>query len=105
MYKKAGEVSVNGRLAYIPQQAWIQNATLRDNILFCTPLIEHKYQDIIKRCQLLPDLQVLNAGDLTEIGEKGINLSGGQKQRVNIARAVYADADGKFQHEYFDEFN
>lgn len=82
------------RMAYVSQQAWIQNATLRDNILFgAGSLDEGRYQKVISDCALQPDLDILPAGDQTEIGEKGINLSGGQKQRVAIARAVYADAD------------
>nr|XP_020658695.1 canalicular multispecific organic anion transporter 1 isoform X1 [Pogona vitticeps] len=88
-----GHINIQGSLAYVPQQAWIQNATLKDNILFGSPLDETRYQKVIKACALLPDLQLLPAGDLTEIGEKGINLSGGQKQRVSLARAVYNNAD------------
>jgi ATP-binding cassette subfamily C (CFTR/MRP) protein 1 len=41
------------------------------------PYIEAKYKETIKICELKRDLQILPAGDLTEIGEKGINLSGG----------------------------
>ncbi|KAJ7325076.1 hypothetical protein JRQ81_018096 [Phrynocephalus forsythii] len=88
-----GHINIQGSLAYVPQQAWIQNATLKDNILFGSPLDEARYQKVIGACALLPDLQLLPAGDLTEIGEKGINLSGGQKQRVSLARAVYNNAD------------
>uniref|UniRef100_A0A8B9TPU0 Canalicular multispecific organic anion transporter 1 n=1 Tax=Anas platyrhynchos TaxID=8839 RepID=A0A8B9TPU0_ANAPL len=65
----------------------------RDNILFGSELDEARYQQVIKACALLPDLELLPAGDQTEIGEKGINLSGGQKQRVSLARAVYSNAD------------
>ena len=54
---------------------------------------EDRYWECVEKACLLPDLQVLPDGDLTEIGEKGINLSGGQKQRVNIARALYHDAE------------
>ena len=57
-------------MAYVPQQAWIQNATFRDNILFESPLDSVKYERIIKACALLPDIQILPGGDLTEIGEK-----------------------------------
>lgn len=57
-------------MAYVPQQAWIQNATLRDNILFESPLDNVKYERIIKACALLPDIEILPGGDLTEIGEK-----------------------------------
>ncbi|KFV53613.1 Canalicular multispecific organic anion transporter 1, partial [Gavia stellata] len=88
-----GHINIQGSLAYVPQQAWIQNATLKDNILFGSELNEARYQQVIKACALLPDLELLPAGDQTEIGEKGINLSGGQKQRVSLARAVYSNAD------------
>ncbi|CAG8815953.1 13829_t:CDS:2, partial [Racocetra persica] len=86
-------VLFGGNVGYCPQTTWIQNATLRDNITFGLPFNEEKYQQVIKDCCLEPDLEVLPAGDQTEIGEKGINLSGGQKQRVNIARTVYYNAD------------
>uniref|UniRef100_A0A3B5LYX7 ATP-binding cassette, sub-family C (CFTR/MRP), member 2 n=1 Tax=Xiphophorus couchianus TaxID=32473 RepID=A0A3B5LYX7_9TELE len=84
---------INGSLAFVPQQAWIQNATLRDNILFGSPYEEQRFEDVLEACALGPDLKLLSAGDLTEIGEKGINLSGGQKQRVSLARAAYSQAD------------
>ncbi|KAJ6635067.1 Multidrug resistance-associated protein 1, partial [Pseudolycoriella hygida] len=93
MEKIDGTVNVDGRIAYVPQQAWIQNATLQDNILFGRPLNEETYKKVIHACALTPDLEMLPAGDQTEIGEKGINLSGGQKQRVALARAVYSEAD------------
>ncbi|XP_055006086.1 ATP-binding cassette sub-family C member 3 isoform X5 [Boleophthalmus pectinirostris] len=93
MEKLEGEVSVRGSVAYVPQQAWIQNATLRDNILFGKPYQEAKYRCVLEACALTPDLEVLPGGDMTEIGEKGINLSGGQRQRVSLARALYSDAD------------
>lgn len=88
-----GNISIKGSLAYVPQQAWIQNATLKDNILFGAPLDENRYQQVLEACALLPDLEILPGKDLSEIGEKGINLSGGQKQRVSLARAVYQDTD------------
>ncbi|XP_014382478.1 canalicular multispecific organic anion transporter 1, partial [Alligator sinensis] len=88
-----GHINIQGSLAYVPQQAWIQNATLKDNILFGSALDEARYQRVLQACALLPDLELLPARDLTEIGEKGINLSGGQKQRVSLARAVYSEAD------------
>ncbi|XP_063163042.1 ATP-binding cassette sub-family C member 2 isoform X2 [Candoia aspera] len=88
-----GHINIQGSMAYVPQQAWIQNATLKDNILFGSPLDEARYQQVLEACALLPDLQLLPGGDLTEIGEKGINLSGGQKQRISLARAVYSNAD------------
>ncbi|XP_030195268.1 canalicular multispecific organic anion transporter 2 isoform X1 [Gadus morhua] len=93
MEKIEGDVAVRGSVAYVPQQAWIQNATLRDNILFGKPFAEQKYHSVLEACALTPDLEVLPGGDMTEIGEKGINLSGGQRQRVSLARSLYSDAD------------
>ncbi|KAK3738617.1 hypothetical protein RRG08_040275 [Elysia crispata] len=93
MEKMAGTVNVRGSVAYVPQQAWIQNNTLRNNILFGRPMDTALYMKCLEGCALQPDLDILPAGDLTEIGEKGINLSGGQKQRVSLARALYAQAD------------
>ncbi|NWX50785.1 MRP3 protein, partial [Steatornis caripensis] len=93
MEKLEGEVAVKGSVAYVPQQAWIQNATLRDNILFSQAPNEQKYQSVLEACALKTDLEVLSGGDQTEIGEKGINLSGGQRQRVSLARAVYSNSD------------
>uniref|UniRef100_A0A8K9UYB0 ABC-type glutathione-S-conjugate transporter n=1 Tax=Oncorhynchus mykiss TaxID=8022 RepID=A0A8K9UYB0_ONCMY len=91
--KRSGHVSVKGSVAYVPQQAWIQNATLKDNIVFGQERKESWYHRVVEACALLPDLEILPAGDGTEIGEKGLNLSGGQKQRVSLARAVYRKAD------------
>uniref|UniRef100_A0A8C1PKV4 ABC-type glutathione-S-conjugate transporter n=1 Tax=Cyprinus carpio TaxID=7962 RepID=A0A8C1PKV4_CYPCA len=93
MEKKSGHVTVSGSVAYVPQQAWIQNATLKDNILFGHERKDSWYQSVLEACALLPDLGILPARDATEIGEKGLNLSGGQKQRVSLARAVYRKAD------------
>ncbi|XP_020316036.2 canalicular multispecific organic anion transporter 2 isoform X2 [Oncorhynchus kisutch] len=93
MEKMEGDISIQGSVAYVPQQAWIQNATLRDNILFGKAYNEHKYRCCLDACALTQDLEVLPGGDLTEIGEKGINLSGGQRQRVSLARALYNEAD------------
>ncbi len=93
MEKLTGKVNIDGRIAYVPQQAWIQNATLRDNILFGRPFDKKRYEKVTHACALVADLAMLPAGDQTEIGEKGINLSGGQKQRVSLARAVYSGAD------------
>ena len=57
-------------MAYVPQEAWIQNMTLRDNILFGKPYQERKYRKVLEACALMPDLAILNGGDMTEIGEK-----------------------------------
>ncbi|XP_016840834.1 multidrug resistance-associated protein 1 isoform X1 [Nasonia vitripennis] len=93
MEKLSGRVNTRGSIAYVSQQAWIQNATLQDNILFGKPLDKALYHRVVEACALTPDFKMLPAGDQTEIGEKGINLSGGQKQRVSLARAVYNDSD------------
>lgn len=93
MTRTAGSVLLGGSIAYCPQQSWIQNATVRDNILFGRPFDKDRYDAVIEECALSTDLQLLPHGDMTEIGERGINLSGGQRLRVNLARAAYYDAD------------
>jgi ABC-type multidrug transport system fused ATPase/permease subunit len=86
-------VHVFGSRAYMAQQAWITNATVRDNILMGLPYDHDRYLETVNVCQLIPDLAELPASDETEIGERGVNLSGGQKQRVAFARAVYSNRD------------
>ncbi|KAF7272715.1 hypothetical protein GWI33_014527 [Rhynchophorus ferrugineus] len=93
MDKLSGRVNNWGSIAYVPQQAWIQNATVRDNITFGREFDKIRYNRVVEACALKPDFEMLANGDQTEIGEKGINLSGGQKQRISLARAVYVDAD------------
>ncbi|KAK3822385.1 MAG: P-loop containing nucleoside triphosphate hydrolase protein [Linnemannia gamsii] len=93
MYKHQGSVQVLGSVAFVSQQAWIQNGTIMKNILFGKPLDQERYEVVVRACCLQHDLDMLPAGDQTEIGERGINLSGGQKQRVALARAAYQDAD------------
>lgn len=90
---ESGDITLNGKVAYAAQSPWILNATLRDNIIFGLPMDQAKYDRVIQACQLEHDLTMFDDGDLTEIGERGINLSGGQKARVSIARAAYSDAD------------
>ena len=87
------KVYINGSMAYVCQTAFIENNTLRNNILFFHPFNQERYNKILKISELLPDLEILKGGDMTEIGERGINLSGGQKARVSIARALYSDSD------------
>ncbi|WAR00010.1 MRP5-like protein [Mya arenaria] len=93
MLQTKGHLAVDGNVAYVAQQAWIFNASLKENILFGREFDEQKYRKAIQCCGLEPDLELLKDGDETEIGERGANLSGGQKQRVNLARAVYSDSD------------
>ncbi|KAI8822865.1 uncharacterized protein EV422DRAFT_612663 [Fimicolochytrium jonesii] len=93
MKRKSGTVSFSGSLGYCPQQAWIQNASLRENITFGQPFDAQRYLRALRDCALEQDLALLSDGDMTQIGERGINLSGGQKQRVNLARMVYYDSD------------
>lgn len=93
MRKVSGGVRMSGSVAYVAQTAWIFHASLRENILFGKEYDEELYKLAIEVSALQQDIDVLPAGDMTSIGEKGINLSGGQKQRVSIARAVFAQAD------------
>eukprot|EP00249_Psilotum_nudum_P024218 c29124_g1_i2 orf=485-2413(+) len=91
--KLTGTVQVCGSVAYVAQSAWIQSGTLRDNILFGRPMDRARYTAAIKACALEKDIGSFSFGDLTMIGERGLNMSGGQKQRLQLARAVYSDAD------------
>jgi ABC-type multidrug transport system fused ATPase/permease subunit len=79
-------------VAYCAQEAWLVNATVKENIVFCSPFDERRYNAVIKACALERDLSILDAGDQTMVGEKGISLSGGQKQRISLARAIYSRA-------------
>ncbi|KAL6945160.1 hypothetical protein ACO0QE_002606 [Hanseniaspora vineae] len=92
MKQLSGEYRQNGELL-LCGQPWVQNATIRDNITFGSDYDEKKYKNVLDICSLRPDLKILEAGDLTEIGERGINLSGGQKARINLGRTVYRSAD------------
>ncbi|XP_065882175.1 ABC transporter C family member 2-like [Euphorbia lathyris] len=84
---------IRGTVAYVPQVSWIFNATVRDNILFGSAFDSARYEKAIDVTSLRHDLDLLPGGDLTEIGERGVNISGGQKQRVSMARAVYSNSD------------
>ncbi|KAJ4953538.1 hypothetical protein NE237_030370 [Protea cynaroides] len=88
-----GTIQVYGRIAYVSQMAWIQTGTIQENILFGSSIDKKKYQEVLEKCSLVKDLELLPFGDQTEIGERGVNLSGGQKQRIQLARALYQDAD------------
>ncbi|KAI9355946.1 P-loop containing nucleoside triphosphate hydrolase protein [Zopfochytrium polystomum] len=93
MKKRRGTMTVAGKVGYAPQTAWIQNATLKENVLFGQPYDRDRYLRALHTCALEQDLRILPGGDQTSIGERGINLSGGQKQRVNLARTVYHGSD------------
>ncbi|KAM6551936.1 hypothetical protein CsatB_001744 [Cannabis sativa] len=86
-------VVMRGTVAYVPQVSWIFNATVRDNILFGSAFNSARYEKALDVTALRHDLELLPGGDLTEIGERGVNISGGQKQRVSMARAVYSNSD------------
>ncbi|KAJ3129395.1 Multidrug resistance-associated protein 4 [Nowakowskiella sp. JEL0407] len=87
------KLKIYGTTSYVPQQAWLLNETLRDNILFGLPMDQERYKECIRVASLQRDLTLLVAGDQTEIAERGANLSGGQRQRASLARAIYHDCD------------
>jgi ATP-binding cassette subfamily C (CFTR/MRP) protein 1 len=93
LHKLRGEVTLRGTIAYVAQNAWIMNASVKNNILFGHRYDPEYYDRTIQACALIEDLAILPDGDNTEVGEKGIALSGGQKARLQLARAVYARAD------------
>ncbi|TKA68436.1 hypothetical protein B0A49_08545 [Cryomyces minteri] len=93
MRRTAGSVTLGASRAFCPQYAWIQNATVKENIVFGKDFDQAWYDQVVDACALRPDLEMLPNGDVTEIGERGITVSGGQKQRLNIARAIYFNAD------------
>ncbi len=86
-------VQVDGKIGYCPQQAWIRNCSVRENIVFDQPFDEERYRQVIEQCALESDLANFPHSDDTELGEKGISLSGGQKQRISLARMVYFNPD------------
>nr|XP_036852416.1 ATP-binding cassette sub-family C member 11 [Manis javanica] len=93
MYLLEGSVGVHGSLAYVPQQAWIIAGSVRENILMGGQYDKARYLRVLHCCSLERDLEILPFGDMTEIGERGLNLSGGQKQRISLARAIYSDRE------------
>jgi ABC-type transport system involved in cytochrome bd biosynthesis fused ATPase/permease subunit len=68
-------------ISYAAQQPWLRHQSIKDNVLFGYPLDEVRYRKVIEACALLPDLAILEDGDDTEIGARGVSLSGGQKAR------------------------
>jgi ABC-type multidrug transport system ATPase subunit len=93
MRRTSGQIKLGAHRAFCPQYAWIQNATVKDNIVFGREFRQDWYDKVVDAAALRPDFEMLPDGDRTEIGERGITVSGGQKQRLNIARAIYFDAD------------
>jgi len=93
IWKIKGEVEVHGTIAYVAQQPWILNATVKENIIFGYRYDSHFYEETVRACALLDDFTQLPDGDETVVGERGIALSGGQRARLALARAVYARAD------------
>ncbi|KAG8525211.1 uncharacterized protein KY384_008855 [Bacidia gigantensis] len=89
---RSSEWMVPGMVAFVSQTPWLENATLKSNILFGLPFHESRYTDALQACALGGDLKILPDGDLTEIGARGVNLSGGQRWRVSLARAFYSRA-------------
>lgn len=89
---ESGTATCPRDVAYVPQTAWLQNDSVRQNILFYSPFDQNRYDAVVSACGLPPDLAQLPDDDLTIVGERGTSLSGGQKQRVSLARAVYSHA-------------
>ncbi|KAL3924691.1 MAG: hypothetical protein SGILL_000891 [Bacillariaceae sp.] len=86
------EVVKNGQFAYAPQDPFILNQSLRENILFGLRYEKERYNRVLDACALRPDIEQLGGTDLVEIGERGVTLSGGQRQRISLARAAYVKA-------------
>ena len=105
MRKTGGTITLGATRAFCPQSSWIQNTSIRENVVLgrrdttASDQSEEQisssrwYNDVLDACALRPDLDMFPNGDLTEVGERGITISGGQKQRLDIARAIYSDAD------------
>jgi ABC-type multidrug transport system fused ATPase/permease subunit len=79
--------------ALATQDSWLEQATVKENILFGAPYNEKRLEEVLDACALKPDLARWTAGVDTEIGERGVSLSGGQRARVALARAVYSPAE------------
>ncbi|OQO01114.1 hypothetical protein B0A48_13357 [Cryoendolithus antarcticus] len=86
------ETGLTESVAYCAQQAWLVNGTIKENITFASPWDARRYKNVIVACSLERDLEILDGGDQTVVGEKGVTLSGGQKQRISLARALYCSA-------------
>ena len=93
LHKQGGTSAMVPSVAYCAQAPWVFNATLRENITFTAPFEEDKYSRVVHACALEPDVELLDNGHETEIGEKGVTLSGGQRARAALARAAYSDKE------------
>ncbi|GAB4816583.1 hypothetical protein N2152v2_003629 [Parachlorella kessleri] len=93
LHQRQGSVDVQGSVAYVSQEPWIQSGTVRENILFGAPMERHRYQQVVRACALDHDLHAMPAGDLSPVGDAGSRLSGGQRARLALARALYQDKD------------
>lgn len=89
----SGSIESRGRIIYVSQQPWIFPSSVMQNVLFGRAMDSSRYDQVIRICQMRPDVASLPHGDRTIVGERGINLSGGQRARINLARAIYQDAD------------
>uniref|UniRef100_A0A4W3I7R4 Multidrug resistance-associated protein 4 n=1 Tax=Callorhinchus milii TaxID=7868 RepID=A0A4W3I7R4_CALMI len=86
--KDSGIINIKGKIAYCAQKPWVFPGTVRSNIIFGKEFQKAKYEKVITVCALKKDMQMLQDGDLTQIGDRGVTLSGGQKARVNLARCI-----------------
>ncbi|KAK4488783.1 hypothetical protein RD792_004572 [Penstemon davidsonii] len=86
-------IKMYGSKAYVPQSAWIQTGSIRDNVLFGKEMNRDFYENVVESCALNQDFETWDHGDLSVVGERGMNLSGGQKQRIQMARALYSNCD------------
>lgn len=98
---ESGKATCPPDVAYVPQTAWLQNTTIRENILFYSPYDERRYKRIIYACDLAEDMAQLPLKDLTQVGEQGSSLSGGQKQRISLARALYSPSSTLLMDDIF----
>ena len=89
----SGDLCITGKSAYCSQVPWIFSGSVRDNILFGNIFDSERYWSVLNACSLKEDVDSLQDGDMTLIGERGMTLSGGQKARVSLARSVYHRAD------------
>ncbi|EKE39242.1 hypothetical protein ENUP19_0252G0038 [Entamoeba nuttalli] len=93
LHKTNGMALYNGKIGYVAQNAWVQNLTVHDNVVFGKKHDNDLYEKVVAACELRNDLENFPGADQMEVGIGGSNLSGGQKQRLALARATYQNAD------------